>query len=327
MRPFEYVRVSDADAVMKNAAMAETRLIAGGTNVVDLMKLGVEHPRRIIDVNALPLAQIEVTADGLSIGAMVRNSELAHDPRVIAGWPVLSEALLSGASPQLRNMATVAGNVLQRTRCVYFRDIGYEACNKRNPGKGCAAMDGWTRMHAILGTSDRCIATNPSDMNVALVALDATVHVRGPSGERAVPIADFHTLPGEHPEIESVLAPGDLITHVTVPNSAFAKRSRYVKVRDRASFAFALASCAVALELDGRNVKQARVALGGVGTKPWRSREAEQVLAGKTGTPDVFRAAADAALRDAKPRKENTFKVELAKRTIVRALTLAGGAA
>jgi xanthine dehydrogenase YagS FAD-binding subunit len=327
MDPFEYVRAADEGAAIDGASAQGVRLLAGGTNLVDLMRLGVERPTKLVDVNPLPLARIDVTPEGLSIGALVRNSELAHDARVRAEWPALSEALLSGASPQLRNMATVSGNLLQRTRCVYFRDVGYRACNKRNPGAGCAAMDGWTRMHAVLGGSEHCIAVNPSDMSVALVALDATVHVRGREGARAIPIADFHTLPGDHPEIESALRPGEIITRVTVPSAPFTRRSRYAKVRDRASFAFALASCAVAVELEGKTVRQARVALGGVATKPWRCREAEQALQGRPASDATFRAAAEAALHDAKPRKDNAFKIELAKRTVQRALALATGAA
>lgn len=326
MEPFEYVHAEDEAKATSLGSMQNARFLAGGTTLVDLMKLGVERPTRLVDVNGLrELSAIEETPAGLRVGALVKNADLAHHPAVRAKWPALSEALLSGASPQLRNMATTAGNLLQRTRCVYFRDPAGRACNKRARGSGCAAMDGWTRMHAILGTSDQCIATHPSDMCVALVALDAVVHLRSAAGERAVPIADFHTLPGAQPDVESVLAPGELVTHVTVPGGALAQRSRYVKVRDRASFAFALASCAAALVVDGGKIAHARVALGGVATKPWRSAEAEKVLV--SGKPDraTYRAAADAALADARPRRDNAFKVELAKRTIVRALERAGG--
>jgi xanthine dehydrogenase YagS FAD-binding subunit len=326
MRPFTYVRPEDAAAAIAAGKGEGARFLGGGTTLVDLMRLEVMQPPALVDVARLPMATIEAAADGgLTIGATARNAEVAHHPRVVEGFPVLSEALLSGASPQVRNMATVAGNLLQRTRCPYFRDVA-TACNKRTPGSGCAALEGYTRSHAILGGSDHCIATHPSDMCVALVALDAVVHTRGGAEERAIPIAQLHLEPGEHPEVETVLAPGELITHVTVPASPFAKRSRYLKVRDRAAFAFALASAAVALELDGDTIRAARVALGGVATRPWRSAEAEQALVGQAATPATFAAAAAAALAGAKPRKDNAFKVELAKRTIVRALELAGGA-
>ncbi len=239
-------------------------------------------------------------------------------------FPVLSEALLSGASPQLRNMATTGGNLMQRTRCYYFRDPVY-ACNKRQPGSGCAALEGFNRIHAVLGGSGQCIATHPSDMAVALVALDAVVHIRGPRGQRSVNVAEFHVLPGNDPHIETVLQPGELITHVTVPASSFALRSSYVKLRDRASYEFALASAAAALDLEGNQIRSARLALGGVATKPWRSLEGEKVLAGAAAHEKTFEAAADAALRDAVPHKHNAYKIELAKRAIIRALTLAAG--
>jgi xanthine dehydrogenase YagS FAD-binding subunit len=325
METFKYLRVVDEDRALEAAAAGNTRFIAGGTLLVDLMKLGVETPSQLVDVSGLPLDTIEAMPEGLKIGAMSRNSDLAMHPIVRQKFPVLSEALLSGASPQLRNMATLGGNLMQRPRCAYFRDVAYDACNKRKPGSGCAAMTGWSRMHAVLGTSDQCIAAHPSDMCVALVALDATVHVRGPKGARSIPIADFHVVPGAKPEVETVLAPGEIITHVTLPESRFAARSRYVKVRDRASYAFALVSAAVGLDIDGGVIKQARVAMGGLSTKPWRSREAEQALQGQKPTRETFRAAAEAALAAAAPRKDNAFKVELGKRTIVRALELAGG--
>jgi xanthine dehydrogenase YagS FAD-binding subunit len=300
--------------------------IGGGTNVLDLMKLHVQNPAVLVDINSLPLADIREENGGLRIGALVRNSDLANHPLVKQRYPVLSEALLAGASPQLRNMATVGGNILQRTRCSYFRDIS-QPCNKREPGSGCGALEGFNRMHAVLGTSDQCIATHPSDMCVALAVLDATVHVTGPKGERKVTFGDFHLLPGAHPEQESVLQPGELITHVTLPASRFAAKSRYLKVRDRASYAFALTSAAVALELDGKTIKDARVALGGVGTKPWRSPEAEKALIGQPADEVRFKAAAEAALKGAKPRAHNAFKVELARRTLVRALSLTAGIA
>jgi xanthine dehydrogenase YagS FAD-binding subunit len=325
MQPFKYLRVVDESRAVEAGGASNARLIAGGTLLVDLMKLGVETPSELVDVNGLPLDKIEPMPEGLKIGAMSRNSDLAMHPVVKQKFPVLSEALLSGASAQLRNMATLGGNVMQRTRCAYFRDLAYDACNKRKPGSGCAAMTGWTRMHAVLGTSDQCIAAHPSDMCVALVVLDATVHVRGPNGVRAIPIVDFHVVPGARPDVETVLRPGELITHVTLPESRFAARSRYVKVRDRASYAFALVSAAVALDIDGGVIKQARVAMGGLSTKPWRSREAEQKLEGQKPSRETFRVAAEAALVGASPKKDNAFKVELGKRTIVRALELAGG--
>jgi len=317
MEPFSYVAASD-EASALDAGRVGT-FIAGGTNLVDYMRLGVLRPNTIVDITKLPLSQVEEAAGGgLKIGALVKNSDLAYHPLVEQRYPVLSEALLAGASPQIRNMATTGGNILQRTRCPYFRDAAVPQCNKRAPGSGCAALGGFNRSHAVLGISDRCIATNPSDMNVALATLDATVHVKGPKGERDLRFVDFHTLPGEHPEIESVLQPGELITYVTIP--PVTGRSHYVKVRDRASFAFALASAAVVLDA-ADTIKTARVALGGVGTKPWRSKEAEAALVGSKPTPETFRKAADAALAAAKGQPTNMFKIELAKRTLVRALT------
>ncbi|HWU88908.1 MAG TPA: FAD binding domain-containing protein, partial [Kofleriaceae bacterium] len=264
MEPFEYIAARDeAQAVEAGARGA---FIAGGTNLVDYMRLEVVRPAVVVDISRLPLASIVDAAGGLEIGALVRNTELAYHPLVAARYPVLSEALLSGASPQLRNLATVGGNLLQRTRCPYFRDAQVPGCNKRAPGSGCAALGGYNRSHAVLGGSPACIATNPSDMNVALVALDATIRVRGRTGVRTIPIRDFYRLPGEHPEIETALRPGELVTHVALPALPFAARSRYLKVRDRASFAFALASAAVALDLEGGAIRNARVALGGIAT-------------------------------------------------------------
>jgi xanthine dehydrogenase YagS FAD-binding subunit len=327
VKPFTYSRPDDDASAMAAGSEAGAVFIAGGTGVVDLLRLGVETPARLVDVNALVWSKIEETADGgLRVGALVKNSDLAHHDQVRARFPALAEALLAGASPQLRNMASVGGNLLQRTRCAYFRDVGVASCNKRAPGSGCAALDGYTRMHAILGGSDQCIAVHPSDMCVALNALDAVVHVRGAGGERAIPIADFHLAPGAHPDVETVLARGELVTGISLPGTAFAVRSVYVKVRDRASFAFALASAAVALDLQGGVVRQARVALGGVATRPWRSREAEEALRDKRATRASFQEAAAAAMADARPRPGNEFKVELAKRVIVRALERAGGA-
>jgi xanthine dehydrogenase YagS FAD-binding subunit len=302
---------------------AEIRFIGGGTTLIDLMKLNVEQPQTLIDINRLPLDKIEALPDGgLTIGAVARNSDLAFHPRVRKNYAVLSEAILSGASAQLRNMATTAGNLLQRTRCMYFRDTAMP-CNKREPGSGCAAITGVNRSLAILGTSEHCIATNPSDMNVAMAALEATIHVRGPKGERSIPIGDFHMLPGNTPHRETVLEPGDLITHVTLPPPAPGNRSLYLKLRDRASYEFALASAAVVITAANGKISRARMALGGVGTKPWRSIDAENELKNQPATEAVFRKAAEAALRGAKPQSQNGFKVELAKRCLVHALKLA----
>jgi xanthine dehydrogenase YagS FAD-binding subunit len=285
------------------------------------MKLNVERPTVVVDINALPLDQVEASSDGgLKIGAMVRNSDLANHEAVRQHYPVLSQALLSGASPQLRNMATTGGNLLQRTRCYYFRDTAYTACNKRDPGSGCAAIDGYNRIHAILGTSEHCIATHPSDMAVAMMALEATVHMQGPKGERQIPIDDFYLVPGNTPQRETVIEPGELITYVTLPPLARGTRSYYLKLRDRASYEFALSSAAVVVQVEGGRIRRARVALGGVATKPWRSREAERALEGHPADAASFKAAADAALQGAKPLHDNAFKVELAKRCLTRAL-------
>ncbi|HEX3817246.1 MAG TPA: xanthine dehydrogenase family protein subunit M [Chthoniobacterales bacterium] len=329
MKTFALTRASDSAQAIASAAKASTaqqgaeiRFIGGGTTLLDLMKLNVEQPDALIDINHLSLGKIEALSDGgLTIGATVRNSDLAFHPLVKKNYAVLSEALLSGASAQLRNMATTAGNLLQRTRCMYFRATDMP-CNKREPGSGCSAIDGANRSLAILGTSEHCIATNPSDMNVALAALEATIHVRGPKGERSIPIADFHLLPGDTPERETVLEPGDLITHVTLPPPAPGSHSLYLKLRDRASYEFALASAAVVVTVANGKITHARVALGGIGTKPWRSIEAENALTNKAPTEAIFREAAETALRDAKPQSENGFKVELAKRCLAHALKL-----
>jgi xanthine dehydrogenase YagS FAD-binding subunit len=330
MKAFVLTRAGDSAQAIDTAATATTaqqganiRFIAGGTTLLDLMKLNVEQPQTLIDITRLPLDKIESLPDGgLTIGAMVRNSDLAHHPVVKKDYAVLSEAILSGATVQLRNMATTAGNLLQRTRCMYFRETNMP-CNKREPGSGCAAITGMNRSLAILGTSEHCIATNPSDMSVAMVALEATIHVRGAKGERKVPIADFHILPGNTPQRETVLEPGDLITHVTVPPSASGSRSLYLKLRDRGSYEFALASAAVVVTVANGKITRARIALGGVGTKPWRSTDAEGELTNQPRTPAVFQKAAEAALRGAKPQSENGFKIELAKRCLVHALKLA----
>jgi xanthine dehydrogenase YagS FAD-binding subunit len=299
------------------------RFLAGGTTLVDLMKLNVEGPERIIDINRLPLDQIESLPDGgLKIGATVRNSTLAHHPIVLRDYPVLSQAILMGASTQLRNRATTAGNLLQRTRCVYFRDTNMP-CNKREPGSGCAAINGHNRNLAILGTSEHCIANNPSDMCVAMAALEATIHVTGAKGERSIPFADFHLLPGSTPHKETVLDPGDLITHVTLPAPTPGSKSLYLKLRDRASYEFALASAAVVVQVADGKITRARVALGGVGAKPWRTREIEAALEGQAPDDQTFSRAAEAALKDARPQSENAFKVELARRCLIHALRLA----
>ena len=327
MHAFDFMRPGDAEAAIRAAAQTKTaqqgadvRFLAGGTTLLDLMKLNVETPARLVDINRLPFAKVEATPDGgLRIGATVRNSDLAYHPTVRRDYLVLSEAILAGASAQLRNMATTAGNLLQRTRCMYFRDTAMP-CNKREPGSGCPAIGGSNRTLAVLGTSESCIATNPSDMNVALAALEATVHVQGTKGTRSVPIGEFHLLPGQTPERETVLEPGDLITHVTLPPPVAGSKQTYLKLRDRASYEFALASAAVVLTVVSGRVTRARVALGGVGTKPWRSPEAEAALVGQPAEAATFRRAAEAALRDARPQSENAFKIELAKRCLAHAL-------
>lgn len=323
-RPRDSAQAIAATGKTKTAQQgAEIRFIAGGTTLIDLMRLNVEQPQNLVDLNRLPLDKIEPTPDGgLTIGATVRNSELAWHPLVRKNYAVLSEAIQSGATVQIRNMATTAGNLLQRTRCMYFRDPAMP-CNKRVPGSGCGAINGMNRGLAVLGTSEHCIATNPSDMNVAMAALEATVHVRGPKGERSIPIGDFHLLPGNTPQRETVLEPGDLITHVTLPPPAPESRSVYLKLRDRSSYEFALASAAVVVAVANGKISRARIALGGVGTKPWRSTEAEAALTNQTATQAVFQKAADAALSGAKPQSQNGFKIELAKRCLVHALKLA----
>ncbi|MGE8474596.1 MAG: FAD binding domain-containing protein, partial [Paraburkholderia hospita] len=294
--------------------------LAGGTTLLDLMKLDVEKPARVVDISRLPLDRVEITDEGgVRIGALVRNADLALHPLIHEPYAVLSQALLAGASAQLRNMATTGGNLLQRTRCVYFRDTAMP-CNKRVPGSGCAAITGFNRTMAILGTSDACIATNPSDMNVALAALGATVQIHGTKGARSVPIDDFYLLPGDTPERETVLEPGDLVTHVTLPPIP-GSRSLYLKLRDRASYEFALASAAVVVNVADGRITRAHVALGGVGTKPWHAREAEAELAGAVPDAASFARAADAALANAKAQSQNGFKIELSRRCLIHALT------
>jgi xanthine dehydrogenase YagS FAD-binding subunit len=303
---------------------ADVRFIAGGTNLIDSMKLNVERPRQLVDINGLPLDTIEKAENGdLKIGALARNSDVANHPIVKERFTLLSQAILAGASPQLRNMATTAGNLLQKTRCVYYRDTA-AVCNKREPGSGCSAIGGYNRMLAILGTSEHCIATNPSDQNVALAALEATVHIQGTKGTRAVPIDQFYLLPGTTPSRETMLEPGDLITHLTLPMLPAGSKSVYLKLRDRASYEFALASAAIVMkQSSGGRIEHIRVAMGGVGTKPWRSLEAEKVLMGKPATPANFRAAAESALHGSKPQSQNGFKVELAKRCLIHAMAQA----
>ncbi len=326
MRPFSFHRAIDSgDALVALAQTKGARFIAGGTNLVDLMKLGIATPDRLIDISRLPLAEVRVSeSGGLCIGALVRNADLAWHPEVQRRYPLLAQALLAGASAQLRNMATTGGNLLQRTRCPYFYDTA-TACNKRVPGSGCDAIEGMNRMHAILGASAHCVAVNPSDMCVALAALEAAVRVESSRGSRLIPIDDFHRLPADSPERDSVLAEDELITSVELPPSPFAAHSAYVKVRDRRSYAFALVSAACALELVDGKIKSARMALGGVAHKPWRCREAEALLEGRAPDRAAFSAAAGSMLDGAKPLAHNDFKVELAKRTLVRALKEAVG--
>jgi xanthine dehydrogenase YagS FAD-binding subunit len=327
METFTYTKATGVQQAIQAAGQsqpaAQTKFIAGGTTLLDLMKLNVERPSQLVDINRLPLDQVEKLPDGrLRIGALVRNSDLAHHPAVVSDYSVLSQALLSGASAQLRNMATTGGNLLQRTRCMYFRNDAM-ACNKRTPGSGCSAIEGDNRTLAILGTSKDCIATNPSDMNVALTALEATIHIQGSRGERDVAIGDFFLVPGNTPHRENVLEPGELITFVTLPAPKAGSKQIYLKLRDRASYEFALSSAAIVAVVNSGKLDFVRVALGGVGTKPWRSLEAERVLHGKAAGEKVFHQAAEAALHGAQPQSENAFKVQLAKRCITHALTLA----
>jgi len=327
MHNFHFVRAADVAAAVRAGGASPTaqqgarvRFLAGGTTLVDLMKLDVEQPEYVVDINRLPLDEVESTPDGgLLIGALVRNADLAQDEIVQVDYAVLSQALMAGASAQLRNMASTGGNLLQRTRCVYFRDPA-SPCNKRDRGSGCPAIQGFHRNLAVLGTSEHCVASNPSDMNVALMALEATVHIEGMQGRRTVPIGEFFYLPGDTPQRETVLQAGDLVTHVSLPAPRQGSRSVYLKLRDRASYEFALASAAVVLGVADGRIDHVRVALGGVGTRPWRAPEAEALLQGQAPDEGVFRAAADAALRDARPLRDNGFKVELARRCLVQAL-------
>ncbi|MFD2934325.1 FAD binding domain-containing protein [Spirosoma flavum] len=331
MNSFTYTRTDAVDtAVRERASEPTAKFIAGGTNLIDLMKESVEHPTRLIDITRLPLATITDTINGgLRLGALTTNADTAYNEQVIQRYPLLSQTILAGASPQLRNMATDGGNLLQRTRCYYFYDVA-TPCNKREPGSGCSALNGFNRIHAILGSSDgttqpQCIATHPSDMCVALAALEAEVRVTGPNGERTISFADFHRLPGDTPHIDNTLEPDELITGIDLPAKGFPEYYAYLKLRDRASYAFALVSVAVALEMDrsddgGDTITTARIALGGVAHKPWRKPEAETLLVGKPATKENFRAAAELLLAGAQGFGHNTFKIELAKRAIVRAL-------
>ncbi len=331
MNAFTYERVTAPEQAVRAVSVTGAKFLAGGTNLVDLMKYGVEKPSTLVDINHLDLAKVTSGSDGSTrIGAMVRNSDLADHELIKTHYPLLSQALLSGASPQLRNMATTGGNLLQRTRCYYFNDVSFAACNKRAPGSGCAAIEGYNRIHAILGQTDKgpkseqsCIATHPSDMCVALAALGASVEVEGPKGARTIPISDFHRLPGSTPSVETALRSEELIVAVTLPPAKFARNAYYLKARDRNSYAFALISVAAGLEMASGQIVSAGLALGGVALKPWRIPGAEQVLKGKPATKETFQQAADILLHGAHGYEHNTFKIELAKRGVVRALTLA----
>jgi xanthine dehydrogenase YagS FAD-binding subunit len=324
MYPFTYLRAGAPDEAIALAAQEGTEFVAGGTDMLQLLKDNVRRPQRLVDIGDLHgLAAIEASDAGLRLGALAKMADVADHRAVRHSYPVISQALLASASPQIRNMATIGGNLLQRTRCPYFRDIGTE-CAKREPGTACSAIGGENRLHAILGGSDHCVATHASDLAVALVALDAVVVTRGPAGGRRIPLDEFYLLPGDTPERENVIERGELIVAVEVPSASLARRSLYRKERDRASFEFALVAAAVALEIGGGVIRQARIALGGVGTKPWRAREAEAALVGARPQAAVFAAAAERAVADAKPLEQNAFKITLAQRSLVRALTTLG---
>jgi xanthine dehydrogenase YagS FAD-binding subunit len=331
VQPFTFIRSVDSlsavtaygEARAADAVGAPVQYLAGGTTLLDLMKLEVMRPQRLVDINDLSRSEagrIAMDHSGLTLGALAHMADVADHPDVRRGFPVIAQSLQFAASAQIRNMASLGGNVLQRTRCAYFRDLAYGACNKRNPGSGCAAMEGVNRQHAILGTSDRCIAAYPGDFAQALIALDAEVEVLSRQGRRRFPFADLHRLPGETPQVETNLAPGELILAFHVPAIAAARRSRYLKIRDRASYEFALASAAVALDMEGSHVNEARIALGGVATAPWRARDAELELAGRDLNDARLQAAAEAAFAGASPRTHNAYKVELGKRALIRAV-------
>lgn len=328
MTPFAYTRAKSVnDAVSVLGANQNAKFLGGGTNLLDLMKMGVEQPQHLVDITKLPSAEITEHSGRVRIGAMARNRDVAAHRLIREHYPVLSEALLAGASPQIRNMATVGGNLMQRTRCYYFYDPTFTECNKRTPGSGCAAIQGYNRIHAILGGSDQCIAVHPSDMAVAMSALGAEIHVTGPRGERVIPIDEFYKLPGTTPQLDTTLRAGELITAVELP-AIRARRSHYLKVRDRNSYAFALVSAAVVLDLDDRGaIHECRIALGGVAHKPWRVPDAERAMVSRAPNDQAFQDAAEALLHGAKPYRHNTFKVELARRTIVRALASAAALA
>lgn len=326
MHSFHYDRATDMEQAIRLGAQPGARFIGGGTNLLDLYKSGVEKPTRLVDISRLPLNSIDALPDGgVRIGAMASNTAAANHPLVRDRFPLLAEALLAGASSQLRNMATMGGNLLQRTRCYYFTDPALGSCNKRSPGSGCAAREGFNRIHAILGASESCIAVHPSDMAVALSALDAVVRVKGQAGERDIPIEDFHRLPGDTPQFDTTLRPGELIVAIDLPALSFAARSRYLKIRDRASYAFALVSVAAAIDLQGDTVRDVRIALGGVAHKPWRAQEAEAALRGKSFNNENLLRAAQMAVSGAQTFQHNEYKVALAQRAIVRALQIAAG--
>jgi xanthine dehydrogenase YagS FAD-binding subunit len=323
MNPFQYTRsVGTAGAIQSLVKDPRAHFLAGGTNLIDLIKMGVVVPERLVDINQLPLKGIEKIPGGLRIGALATNSEVSDHPLVLQDYPLLSLAINAGASPQLRNMATVGGNMMQRTRCGYFFDTTMP-CNKRSPGSGCGALEGYNRMHAIFGASDKCIAVNPSDMNVAMTALDAIVHVKGPKGERKIRFGDFHRLPGDHPEKDNTLERGELIIAVDLPVASFNKHVHYLKIRDRTSYAFALVSVAAALNMDGNTITDARLAMGGVAHKPWRLTAAEAFLKGKPASEDTFKQAAQIAMQGAKAYEHNQFKLKLAPNVILQALKTA----
>lgn len=326
MQPFKFTRAAETGAALQAVSTnRDAKFIAGGTNILDLMKEGVENPSELVDISRLNLTQIRSTATGISIGALAKNSDTANHPLVRRDFPLLTQAILSGATAQIRNMATNGGNIMQRTRCPYFYEVSVN-CNKRQTGSGCSSLEGYNRNHSIFGFSDKCAAVNPSDMSVALAALDASVNVQGAGGKtRSIPFADFHRLPGDTPERDNNLQQGELITSIEIPRSNFAPHSYYLKVGDRASYSFALVSVAAALELNGGKIKQVRIAMGGVAPKPWRAVEAEKFLSGKAPTEENFRAAADAEMKAATPLEHNGFKVELGKRSIVLALKRATG--
>lgn len=324
MRPFKYTRAAEtAKAVEAISKNKNARFLAGGTNIIDLMKEDVARPDELVDINRLSFDQIKATSGGISLGALAKNTETANHPLVRQNLPLLSQAILAGASGQIRNMATNGGNLNQRTRCTYFYDTAMP-CNKREPGTGCGAMEGINRMHAVFGWSEKCVAVHPSDMCVALAALDANVKVQGADGKtRSIAFADYHRLPGDSPELDNNLKHDDLITEIEIPKNNFAANSYYLKVRDRASYAFALVSVAAALDISGGKIKDARIAMGGVAHKPWRAFEAEKFLKGKDATEANFKAAAEMEMKAAKPLEHNKFKVELGKRAVARALTMA----